>query len=98
MLEQQTYRKAMLLEDGLVGLAPSIAEVGDAVVIFKGAKFPYVLRRQKLQKRKVLSDNESDDKELWPLVEEAYVHGVMYGELFDKEGKTKLMKREFILV
>jgi hypothetical protein len=98
MLEQQTFRKPMLLRDGLVGLAPAIAKVGDVVVIFKGAKFPYVLRRQKVRKGKTTAENESGDEELWELVGEAYVHGVMYGELFDEEGKTELVKREFVLV
>ena len=55
----------------LVGLAPSHAQKGDVIVIFLGAKFPYVLRET--------------DHGTYTFVGEAYVHGVMYGEFIKKE-------------
>ena len=56
---------------GFVGLAPKHVENGDLIVIFPGAKFPYVLRR-------------FDDGKCI-LVGEAFVHGIMYGEFMSKD-------------
>jgi Heterokaryon incompatibility protein (HET) len=71
MMGWQCFRRPFLSTDGYVGLAPSWAEERDVVVLFAGAKFPYVLRR--------------NGDETFEFVGEAYVHGIMYGE-FVTEG------------
>jgi hypothetical protein len=75
------------LDNGLVGTGPNIVEIGDAVVIFKGAKFPYLLRKEK------------GGITHWTLVGAAYIHGIMYGELFEKSSSPgRLQLEEFLLI
>jgi heterokaryon incompatibility protein (HET) len=78
-LSWQAGRRPFLGENGTLGLVPDWAEEGDRVVIFCGAKFPYVLRR--VGPWKVVA--------VWRVVGEAYVHGAMYGEWFEKERKME---------
>ncbi|KAH7343102.1 hypothetical protein BKA66DRAFT_434539 [Pyrenochaeta sp. MPI-SDFR-AT-0127] len=70
---QQVERKPFVTMKGFVGLAPRHAEEGDIVIIFPGAKFPYVLRRC--------------DDEMYILVGETFIHGIMYGEFITKDCK-----------
>jgi hypothetical protein len=87
MMNLQSDRRGILLDNGLVGTGPTAVEIGDAVVIFKGAKFPYVLRRKK-----------EGDLLYWTLVGPAYIHGIMYGELFEKSSVPEgLQLEEFLL-
>ncbi|KAG9230934.1 heterokaryon incompatibility protein-domain-containing protein [Amylocarpus encephaloides] len=86
MLGYQVFRRGMLLEKGFVGLGPDGVDVGDVVVGFRGTKFPYVLRMVK----------GSEGEERWKVVGEAYVHGVMYGELF--QGGSEVEWVDFVLV
>ncbi|KAL2071818.1 hypothetical protein VTL71DRAFT_13053 [Oculimacula yallundae] len=79
MLGWQRDRRPFLAVKGYVGLAPLDTKVGDLVVLFEGAKFPYVLRR-----------GRGNDDELYTLVGEAYVHGVMYGEFLQDRTKGRL--------
>ncbi|TPX18042.1 uncharacterized protein E0L32_011861 [Thyridium curvatum] len=88
MLGWQAYRRGVLLKSGLVGLAPASVEVGDVVVIFRGAKFPYVLRKCE----------KAEAQGRWRLVGEAYVHGIMYGELFRGDNEVHdLRPAQFVL-
>ncbi|KAF8854517.1 HET-domain-containing protein [Acephala macrosclerotiorum] len=57
-------------EDGLLGLAPMDAEVGDRIALLEGGSVPYILRP------KVGRGNE------WELIGDAYVHGIMDGEVW----------------
>ncbi|KAH7234846.1 heterokaryon incompatibility protein-domain-containing protein [Fusarium redolens] len=73
-------RRAFLTSTGFVGVGPLVMQPGDEVCILLGGKIPYLLRPQ------------SD--ETYTLVGEAYVHGVMHGELF-KGGARNL--RNFVV-
>jgi hypothetical protein len=64
-MKLQKYRRGILLGNGLVGTGPKTAEIGDAVAIFKGAKFPYVLRGK-----------EKGGLIHWTLVDAAYIYMV----------------------
>jgi len=87
-MKLQRDRRGILLENGLVGTGPRTVEIGDALVIFKGARFPYILRRK-----------EESDTLHWTLVGAAYIHGIMYGELFEKSTVPEgLQLEEFLLI
>ena len=79
MMGQQVERRPFVTVKGFVGLAPKHVEEGDVIIIFPGAKFPYVLRR--------CNDG------IYVLVGEAFVYGLMYGELVIDDNKME----EFIL-
>ncbi len=61
------------MDNELVGTGPNTVVISDAVVTLKEAKFPYVLRRK--EKAGLIH---------WTLVGVACIHGIMYGELFEK--------------
>lgn len=65
-MARQVVRRPFITTKGFVGLAPSHAQERDVVVIFRGARFPYTLRKNGNGKYK--------------LIGETYLHGVMYGE------------------
>ncbi len=58
---------------GLTMIVPSGAKRGDVVVVFKGARVPYLLLRP-------IAASAGNTK--YTLVGEAYVHGIMQGECF----------------
>ena len=64
-------------ENGFLALLPGEAEVGDRIMLVKGGRVPLLLRR--------------DEEGLYRLVGEAYVHGIMDGEMFE-EAKCVEMK------
>lgn len=70
MMNRQSGTLPFVGDRGYMGLVPDLAEKGDTIVIFRGAKFPYVLRK------KVNGKHEGK----FEIVGEAYVHGIMYGE------------------
>ncbi|KAK3381710.1 heterokaryon incompatibility protein-domain-containing protein [Podospora didyma] len=70
MMNRQSGTRPFVGDKGYMGLVPDVAEKGDVIVIFRGAKFPYVLRKKVNGKHGGMHE----------LVGEAYVHGVMYGE------------------
>lgn len=55
---------------GYVGLAPRGTMQGDVVAILEGGNVPFVLRQKDL---------------FWEVVGACYVHGVMFGQIFDSE-------------
>ncbi|KAG4431577.1 hypothetical protein IFR05_012941 [Cadophora sp. M221] len=75
MMGKQVERRPFVTMKGFVGLAPKHAEKGDVIVIFPGAKFPYVLRR--------CTDG------MFVLIGEAFVHGLMYGEWAMNDSKIE---------
>ncbi|CVL08992.1 hypothetical protein FPRO06_13297 [Fusarium proliferatum] len=61
-------RRTFMTSTGFVGVGPLDMQPGDEVCILLGGKVPYLLRAQ--------------GEELYTLIGEAYVHGIMHGELF----------------
>jgi hypothetical protein len=72
----------------LVGLIPQRARVGDHICILYGCSVPVVLRKM------VTSIDH-----WWEIVGEAYVHGIMDGEVFRQTPQTTLkhMEEEFFI-
>ncbi|PKS06155.1 hypothetical protein jhhlp_007472 [Lomentospora prolificans] len=64
---RQHTRRSFLTSSGYVGVGPLHAQVGDEVCVFLGGKTAYLVR--------------SREGGFHSLVGEAYVHGIMYGEL-----------------
>jgi hypothetical protein len=62
-----TQRRMIRTKQGMIGLAPELAQKGDFVCLLKGGMVPLVLR--KLDAR-------------WILIGDSYVHGIMHGEAF----------------
>lgn len=67
---------------GHIGLSPKSAKVGDVVVVLQGGETPFVLRPQ-------------GPNGLYRLVGECYIHGIMYGSLWNEKIGTSL--QEFTL-
>jgi hypothetical protein len=72
--------------DTYMGLAAPLSRVGDVVVVLYGGNVPYVLRHIR---------SPSKDEQLWELVGEAYVHGVMEGEVLNR---IDLNERSFTII
>ncbi|PVH73331.1 hypothetical protein DL98DRAFT_607490 [Cadophora sp. DSE1049] len=70
------FRRTFISEMGFVGLGLEIVEVEDIVCVFLGARLPYILRER--------SDGT------FRLVGEAYAHGIMYGETWQRKEPPKL--------
>lgn len=60
-------RKYFVTESGYLGLGPGAAKSGDCVVVILGLRTPFILRPQSGGKYRIIGD--------------AYVHGIMEGEL-----------------
>lgn len=76
--------RPFLSTSGYVGLCPGTVRAEDAIFIPSGSHCPYVIRR-----------NDTLD-ETWVLLGEAYVHGIMDGEL--DLGNKASESREFLIV
>ncbi|KAI1131113.1 heterokaryon incompatibility protein-domain-containing protein [Nemania abortiva] len=70
MMKDATDRRLFTTTDGLIGLAPPDSVPGDRLALLQGGRVPVVLRQ---------------DVDGYRLVGEAYVHGAMYGEVFDAQ-------------
>ncbi|KAF2692280.1 HET-domain-containing protein [Lentithecium fluviatile CBS 122367] len=66
------YRAPFRTEHGRLGLGPGGARVGDKVVVLWGGQVPFVLREE--------GQSESE-RGVWRFVGEAYLNGVMCGEM-----------------
>ena len=71
LLEHAILRRLAWTKAGYLALVPSDAVVGDALGLFKGSRWPVVMRAQ--------------DDASWKLVGLSHVHGIMLGNKF-KEG------------
>ncbi|KAM5353828.1 hypothetical protein ACJ41O_000478 [Fusarium nematophilum] len=67
-------RRFFVTKKGYMGIAHPGARAGDAVALFSGGRVPFIVRG--------VSGN-SEAREYYRIVGEAYVHGVMDGELLD---------------
>lgn len=76
-------RALVTTRTGYLGLAPKAVQQGDVLVILLGCKCPIVLRPY--------SDN------LFYVIGECYVHGLMDGEILSQESRENPLEREFIL-
>lgn len=72
-------RRLLVTDNGMIGLAPMEAQVGDLVCSFLGASVPFVLRK--------LSAS-SDVGDRYRLVGECYVFGSMAEEQLEKSGES----------
>ncbi|GAW21620.1 hypothetical protein ANO14919_111430 [Xylariales sp. No.14919] len=68
-------------ESGYIGLAANEIEPGDEVWVLAGARVPFILRRKARHSMKKEESDDSVDLGVYDLVTEAYVHGVMKGEV-----------------
>jgi hypothetical protein len=82
--DECTTNRCFFVTDSMhMGLGPFLTEAGDVVAVLAGGDFCLVLRPK---------------GDYFELVGEAYVHGVMRGELMNRDGNSKLINgREFIL-
>lgn len=63
-------RALVMTKHGMVGLAPAHAKPGDVICILRGGQTPFVLRPK---------GTSDDGAQLWELVGDCYVHGIMDG-------------------
>ncbi|KAM5344500.1 hypothetical protein ACJ41O_013036 [Fusarium nematophilum] len=68
--------RPFLTTRGYVGLGPAYMVAGDVVAIFYGLPVPFVLRPQAEEK------SQEKGRQMYQLIGEAYVHGIMDGEFF----------------
>ncbi|KAK6430093.1 hypothetical protein LTR95_013756 [Oleoguttula sp. CCFEE 5521] len=69
-------RQLALMRSGNLALVPVIAQIGDEICLMLVGSTPFVLRR---------TDGAGDTH---TLVGDAYVNGIMYGELYNKPGNV----------
>lgn len=72
------HRRFAVTRKGYFVLGPGVLQEGDVVVVLRGGKVPFLLRR--------VSAIGNDPEGGWVLVGECYVHGLMDGEKWDVEG------------
>lgn len=68
-------RRPFRTNSGRLAIGPDHARKGDSVWIFPGADVPFVLR--------------GVDSGWWKIVGEAYVHGIMDGEMMARDPKVQ---------
>ncbi|KAK2760598.1 heterokaryon incompatibility protein [Colletotrichum kahawae] len=67
-------RQVIITEGGLLGLGPAEAQVGDDIWLMRGGRMPLILRN---------SAATGGFNEEYLLVGEAYIHGIMHGEMMN---------------
>ncbi|KAF2729234.1 hypothetical protein EJ04DRAFT_556253 [Polyplosphaeria fusca] len=72
------HRKLFITEQGALGLAPSMAEVGDEVHVPKGSPAPFVLRPA--------AKGRSNSPRKYTVIGDCYLHGIMDGESVEGRG------------
>ncbi|CAH0058653.1 unnamed protein product [Clonostachys solani] len=78
-------RTLFTTSDGYLGLGPSAMAPGDAVYIIAGGCTPFILRERPSEIAS--SGDETPEAEVeYSLIGEAYIHGVMDGEITRREG------------
>jgi hypothetical protein len=74
------YRRFFITEKGYLGLGPNKIETGDQVCILFGGKTPFILRKV---------------EEHYKLIGEAYIHGIMNGEIVQQWEAGELSEQWF---
>ena len=67
-------------EKGYIGWVPLEARIGDAVVILPGGRVPYILRP--VNDPQLDSMHRGESIQYYQILGDAYIHGVMDGEIF----------------
>ena len=87
-----THRQRFFVSNkGYIGLVPPATELGDQIFIFLGGKTPYVIRPQK-----EASGNDKSPTE-YHFIGEAYVHGLMDGEVMTMIEKGNVRFQDVLL-
>jgi Heterokaryon incompatibility protein (HET) len=81
-------RRLAVTEDGRFALVPQFAQMGDVCCVFLGMVTPFILRP---------TARQNDDR-YYHLVGEAYIHGIMRGELVDKLDRGDIKSESITLV
>jgi hypothetical protein len=94
-------RKHIMTRSGYIGLGPKTCKVGDVIAIFDGAETPFVLRlaekTDSLERiRNLGSEVRENVGELWEIIGECYLYGLMNNEVLRPEWNDK--RRSFWLV
>lgn len=79
-------RRFVVTERGYHGLAPALARVGDVCCVVFGANTPFIVRPA------------AQRHQHFELVGEAYVHGVMKGEIFERSAGVEFQEEDIVLV
>jgi len=74
---------------GYIGLVPPGTQQGDMVSIFLGTQTPFIIRPSS---RFVYASHESISKDSYRLIGEAYMHGMMDGEMIAGDLSTKMFE------
>ncbi|KAL8387242.1 hypothetical protein RB595_010052 [Gaeumannomyces hyphopodioides] len=80
------HRRLFVTENGMIGLAPEDASVGDEVHIVLGSPAPFILRRIE-EPAGVPMGGGADSVFSYTVVGNGYVHDIMNGEAFKNEGQ-----------
>jgi hypothetical protein len=94
-------RKYIMTRSGYIGVAPETCKVGDVIAIFDGAHSPFMLRPAEkpgsLERIRYLgSEARESVEEMWEIVGDCYLHGLMNNEVLRPEWDDK--RRSFWLV
>lgn len=81
-------RRFFTTKGGHFGLAPQECNEGDIVVVLLGGNVPYVIR----------SAPPKQSKRCFTILGDSYVHGIMYGEVFERVGTIARELEEIVLV
>ncbi|KAF1847162.1 uncharacterized protein K460DRAFT_392591 [Cucurbitaria berberidis CBS 394.84] len=90
MNHKMHLRRVARTVKGYLGLVPDSSQVGGAVWLSQGARVPFVLRRA-VGIERTDEDAPRVGEERWEVVGEAYVHGIMEGEVWKENPEEKLI-------
>ena len=85
---------------GYIGFTTTDAKIGDLIAILPGGRVPYILRQADLgPESKLQKDNpEKTHPCFYNIIGDAYVHGIMDGEVFDMMSQNVCTLEDIVLV
>ena len=83
-------RRIFLTSKGSYGVGHNLLEVGDECLVIRGANVPFVFRKAQSPQR-----NDQGSRQ-YRLIGEAYIQGIMRGEVFDKNSNRAELEIEII--